>query len=264
MIVFLARIVGKQARALVARRRVRGRQSLHLQGCGFRLHGLPLRLAKALLFGSHGDIVAQSCNLCRPISQPRHANLALLSRFGRFCFRFVVRTAAFDYVRGIGCVLRQAQRAYFIGREFTPKFTLHLPADLLKGYGIGCDGGPPLAGPQGTKMCCRILALSTSLCGGHQSGFQRPIPKSGNAGRQDAGRNQATERHRAWTLAAGMLYSASAEDNRKPQVLCLPRAHRRRRQKSWAHNSAVECHPHTVEVVGSNPTAPTKRIARKA
>src|SRR5437016_4853708 len=26
---------------------------------------------------------------------------------------------------------------------------------------------------------------------------------------------------------------------------------------SWALNSAVECHPHTVEVVGSNPTAPT-------
>ena len=25
----------------------------------------------------------------------------------------------------------------------------------------------------------------------------------------------------------------------------------------WALNSAVECHPHTVEVVGSNPTAPT-------
>ena len=27
--------------------------------------------------------------------------------------------------------------------------------------------------------------------------------------------------------------------------------------KAWALNSAVECHPHTVEVVGSNPTAPT-------
>jgi hypothetical protein len=27
----------------------------------------------------------------------------------------------------------------------------------------------------------------------------------------------------------------------------------------WALNSAVECHPHTVEVVGSNPTAPTTR-----
>ena len=27
--------------------------------------------------------------------------------------------------------------------------------------------------------------------------------------------------------------------------------------KGWALNSAVECHPHTVEVVGSNPTAPT-------
>jgi hypothetical protein len=27
--------------------------------------------------------------------------------------------------------------------------------------------------------------------------------------------------------------------------------------KKWALNSAVECHPHTVEVVGSNPTAPT-------
>jgi hypothetical protein len=27
--------------------------------------------------------------------------------------------------------------------------------------------------------------------------------------------------------------------------------------KQWALNSAVECHPHTVEVVGSNPTAPT-------
>ena len=26
---------------------------------------------------------------------------------------------------------------------------------------------------------------------------------------------------------------------------------------TWALNSAVECHPHTVEVVGSNPTAPT-------
>src|SRR5260370_14926516 len=28
-------------------------------------------------------------------------------------------------------------------------------------------------------------------------------------------------------------------------------------RRQWAHNSAVECHPHTVEVVGSNPTAPT-------
>src|SRR5882724_11607063 len=28
----------------------------------------------------------------------------------------------------------------------------------------------------------------------------------------------------------------------------------------WALNSAVECHPHTVEVVGSNPTAPTTRL----
>ena len=27
--------------------------------------------------------------------------------------------------------------------------------------------------------------------------------------------------------------------------------------RAWALNSAVECHPHTVEVVGSNPTAPT-------
>ncbi len=27
--------------------------------------------------------------------------------------------------------------------------------------------------------------------------------------------------------------------------------------EKWALNSAVECHPHTVEVVGSNPTAPT-------
>ena len=26
---------------------------------------------------------------------------------------------------------------------------------------------------------------------------------------------------------------------------------------SWALNSAVECHPHTVEVIGSNPIAPT-------
>ena len=30
--------------------------------------------------------------------------------------------------------------------------------------------------------------------------------------------------------------------------------------KQWALNSAVECHPHTVEVVGSNPTAPTTRL----
>src|ERR1700689_3574395 len=30
----------------------------------------------------------------------------------------------------------------------------------------------------------------------------------------------------------------------------------------WALNSAVECHPHTVEVVGSNPTAPTTTYLR--
>ena len=28
-------------------------------------------------------------------------------------------------------------------------------------------------------------------------------------------------------------------------------------KNSWALNSAVECHPHTVEVIGSNPIAPT-------
>jgi len=27
--------------------------------------------------------------------------------------------------------------------------------------------------------------------------------------------------------------------------------------KAWALNSAVECHLHTVEVIGSNPIAPT-------
>ena len=30
-----------------------------------------------------------------------------------------------------------------------------------------------------------------------------------------------------------------------------------RKHKSWALNSAVECHLHTVEVIGSNPIAPT-------
>jgi hypothetical protein len=34
--------------------------------------------------------------------------------------------------------------------------------------------------------------------------------------------------------------------------------------KAWALNSAVECHPHTVEVVGSNPTAPTTLEAAQA
>jgi hypothetical protein len=28
-------------------------------------------------------------------------------------------------------------------------------------------------------------------------------------------------------------------------------------KNSWALNSAVECHLHTVEVIGSNPIAPT-------
>src|SRR5439155_3182959 len=28
-------------------------------------------------------------------------------------------------------------------------------------------------------------------------------------------------------------------------------------RKHWELNSAVECHPHTVEVIGSNPIAPT-------
>ena len=30
---------------------------------------------------------------------------------------------------------------------------------------------------------------------------------------------------------------------------------------TWALNSAVECHPHTVEVIGSNPIAPTINIS---
>ena len=33
---------------------------------------------------------------------------------------------------------------------------------------------------------------------------------------------------------------------------------------SGAHNSAVECHLHTVEVVGSNPAVPTNVINRLA
>jgi hypothetical protein len=33
-------------------------------------------------------------------------------------------------------------------------------------------------------------------------------------------------------------------------------------RKSWALNSAVECHPHTVEVIGSNPIAPTISYSR--
>ena len=28
----------------------------------------------------------------------------------------------------------------------------------------------------------------------------------------------------------------------------------------WAVNSAVECHPHTVEVTGSNPVPPTSKF----
>jgi hypothetical protein len=34
-----------------------------------------------------------------------------------------------------------------------------------------------------------------------------------------------------------------------------------RKGSSWALNSAVECHPHTVEVIGSNPIAPTINIS---
>ena len=33
--------------------------------------------------------------------------------------------------------------------------------------------------------------------------------------------------------------------------------------RKWALNSAVECHPHTVEVIGSNPIAPTIPIFRR-
>ena len=35
-------------------------------------------------------------------------------------------------------------------------------------------------------------------------------------------------------------------------------------RKRWALNSAVECHPHTVEVIGSNPIAPTISFLRLA
>jgi hypothetical protein len=36
-----------------------------------------------------------------------------------------------------------------------------------------------------------------------------------------------------------------------------------RNHESWALNSAVECHLHTVEVIGSNPIAPTNLIFRR-
>jgi hypothetical protein len=36
------------------------------------------------------------------------------------------------------------------------------------------------------------------------------------------------------------------------------------RKKTWAVNSAVECHPHTVEVTGSNPVPPTMTNRVKA
>ena len=32
-------------------------------------------------------------------------------------------------------------------------------------------------------------------------------------------------------------------------------------RNNWALNSAVECHLHTVEVIGSNPIAPTTELA---
>ena len=31
-------------------------------------------------------------------------------------------------------------------------------------------------------------------------------------------------------------------------------------EQPWAVNSAVECHPHTVEVTGSNPVPPTSKF----
>src|ERR1700678_4195549 len=71
---------------------------------------------------------------------------------------------------------------------------------------------------------------------------------------------------RAWRVTSGTrpLVRKKVEGSPTLRAYCPQRSHavdgNRRNwlnRKRWALNSAVECHPHTVEVVGSNPTAPT-------
>src|SRR3954464_3232848 len=61
------------------------------------------------------------------------------------------------------------------------------------------------------------------------------------------------------SAAAGLLHNPARSRaqvyrvSNRPEVACYDRF----AAIKWALNSAVECHPHTVEVIGSNPIAPT-------
>jgi hypothetical protein len=77
---------------------------------------------------------------------------------------------------------------------------------------------------------------------------QRAGTKSSATRRQRAGDDML--QRQAWWTSGGTLC-------RRVQAMCQPVV-QTKPASARAHNSAVECHLHTVEVVGSNPAVPTK------
>ena len=55
----------------------------------------------------------------------------------------------------------------------------------------------------------------------------------------------------AWPRISESVMLSEVEVRRSHETVAMPET------QNWAHNSAVECHLHTVEVVGSNPAVPT-------
>ena len=106
-----------------------------------------------------------------------------------------------------------------------------------------------LGTPSTCESCGGSAESLPGAAGSGSSGFLRfqimPLPPvlrllCPKGGRRRAGKSRGKGTGADWRNRAGLLQSEVDTE--------------------WALNSAVECHLHTVEVVGSNPTAPTTPI----
>ena len=115
-----------------------------------------------------------------------------------------------------------------------------------------------------TLLTCVSTPFGSESCTSCSSGGSAEVPLCEElTGRRGSGRRchrlhrtwnqQFTISPRAWRTVRVHFSRLSRPGRRREPLRLLQYANR----KHWALNSAVECHPHTVEVIGSNPIAPT-------
>src|SRR3954465_524501 len=91
----------------------------------------------------------------------------------------------------------------------------------------------------------------------------RPLPCQGSALTR---LSYGPARCSPFIVLASIRLRQCAGADPQPHIRCgvSPLVQSRKSLPEWALNSAVECHLHTVEVVGSSPTAPTTSQFKRA